>query len=77
MEKTTFDETVNVDPVKLLESYPPSNFDFAKEELKTLEEALHIHLCGLNRHDRRAYLAKQNRKAGKRREKALTQRNAP
>lgn len=46
-----------------------------KAAIKTLNEALHIHLCGMNRHERRAYLARHSRKAGQRREKALTQRD--
>lgn len=47
-----------------------------KDELKTLEDSVHLHLLSLNRHDRRAWLARSNRKAGAVRFKALTVRNA-
>lgn len=42
----------------------------------TLEESVHLHLLSLNRHDRRAWLARANRKAGAQRNKALTVRKA-
>lgn len=47
-----------------------------KDELKTLEESVHLHLLSLSRHDRRAWLARANRKAGAQRNKALTVRKA-
>jgi hypothetical protein len=52
---------------------PFKNVDFAKEEIKTLEQAVELHLLTLNRHERRAWLANRSRVAGKQRKKALTQ----
>jgi hypothetical protein len=46
--------------------------DDAKENKKLLEEQVHIVLLGMNREDRRAWLARMRRKAGKARHEILT-----
>jgi hypothetical protein len=46
--------------------------DDTKENKKLLEEQVHLVLLGMNREDRRAWLARMRRKAGKARHEILT-----
>jgi hypothetical protein len=64
-------------PEPELRYYTTSDKTSSKDLVKQLEENIQLHLLGMNRQERRSWLARQRRAAGKTRAAALTVRKAP